>query len=78
MAKAMDSDYAGPTKKNVRCPECRTAVLCTPTILVRLDKRKKITIPFKICHRCKVIITSRAPNAGWKLWGGTDYLDSKN
>ncbi len=53
-------------------------MLCTPSILVRLDKRKKIPMPFKVCHRCKVLIINRASNAGWKIWGGTDYLDIKN
>ena len=59
----------------IRCPQCEIAILSTPTISIRAEKRTRKTIPIKTCARCKVImILEKTKNDGWKIWRGKEYL----
>lgn len=71
-----DSSRDLEIKVSTRCPKCSTGHLNTPTILVRLETRRRCGIPLRICRHCHVIILGRGIRfQGWKIWNGTAYLD---
>lgn len=64
--------------KPVRCPECDSAVLNTPRIVVRRTKSTRIGLPLKACHRCKIIVASgEGAMKGWKIWTPAGFAEMK-
>lgn len=70
------ADYAA-ARRIVRCPECDTGVLSTPTFVVRTARTARYSVPVKVCRRCKVLLLhDKTWLSGWKIWNRSEYVSA--